>query len=514
MKKIHDSKHYILHNSTAVTITYLFRLVLQFINRPIFLHILGVYYLGLSGVFSSILSVLALSELGIGASIVQALYKPIAHRDYGKVIAYMDLYKKVYRLIALVILVLGLCVLPLLPTLLNTDNLTHETLLIYLLFLANSVTGYLLFSYKRSLLFAHQENYVTVWIDFIIFVILTLSQWLVLLTTKNYLLFLGLSLLSSVISNVIISWIVDKKYPLSGYMKDPLTADEKTHLKRNVIGNLIGKIATVIVFSTDNMLISSFIGVTMVGLYSNYTMVTKNLESLLGQLIGSYNATIGNLIYTRTKEQVYDLFKKCQFLVFALAYIISISFFLLINPFITFLIGSDYLLSNEVIYLLSVYFFVQFYRSPIEMFISAYGLFWEKRRKPLLEALANLVLSLFFLQVCHLGIAGVLLGTILTNVTINSWYDPYILFKHGLQQKLGLYFQRLGQQWLLYFVTLSAMYLLTDTIVISAHLGAIIVAALVLVLTLILILTLFFVKTVEYRWYFALVTSLLRKESK
>ncbi len=432
--------------------------LLQFINRNLFIHFLGIYYLGLNGVFSSILGVLSLAELGVGASIIFALYKPVAKQDHSKIAAYMQLYQKIYRFIALVIFALGLVILPFLKTILQVESLSQEVIAIYLLFLANSVIGYLLFAYKRSLLIVHQETYIISGIEFIILLFTMIIQWGMMALTHHYILILCITILSKILSNVVIAYIVTKRYPMKDVVATPLTQEEKQSLKKNVLGNLAANISFVIVFSTDNILMSSFISVAAVGLYSNYTMITKAFDSLLSQLMSSQNASVGNLIHTSSSEKIYDVFKRYNFLNFALSFIGSLLIFVLINPFITLWIGKDYLLSSQIVLLLSMYVFMQTYRYSGFIFYSAYGLYWESRYKPIVEAVLNLVFSLLFLVVFKWGVSGILVGTICSTLLTNTWFEPYIIFKYGLKRTMKEYIWINIQQWLVYFVTLFGLY--------------------------------------------------------
>ncbi|MTB65145.1 transporter [Streptococcus sp. zg-86] len=446
------------YNSASSLVLFGLRLVVQFVNRSLFIKLLGIYYLGLNGVFSNILGMLSLAELGLGASIVYALYKPIAENNKGKVIAYMNLYSKAYKFIGFIILILGLVVYPFLPAVLQISKLGHEETVIYILFLINSVISYLLFSYKRSLLNAHQENYIVSWLDFALYVMITICQWSAMWLTHNYILVLVLNICSTILSNFLVAFVTNKRHPLKNIIPEPITQAEKNSLKKNVLGNIIGNIATVVVFSTDNILISSFISVTTVGIYSNYTMITNSFNTLLSQVMVSQSASVGNLVHTSNSDKVYDVYKRYQFANFISSYLVSLLIFILINPFIVLWIGKDYLLSTQIVLLLSMYIFLQTYRYSGFILYNAYGLYWESRYKPIVEAVLNLVFSLLFLVVFKWGISGILLGTICSTLLTNTWYEPYIIFKYGLKRTMKEYIWINIQQWLVYFVTLVGLY--------------------------------------------------------
>ncbi|MBK0348155.1 transporter [Aerococcaceae bacterium zg-ZJ1578] len=490
-----------VYNSASSLVLFVFRLVVQFLNRSLFIHLLGIYYLGLNGVFSNILGMLSLAELGLGTSIVYALYKPIADNNKGKIVAYMSLYNKAYKLIGFIILGLGLVVYPFLPAVLQVSKLGYEETVIYVLFLINSVMSYLFFSYKRSLLNAHQENYIISWIDFGLYVVTTVCQWCIMWLTHQYILVLVLTICSTILSNLLVAYIADKRHSLKDIASDPLTHEEKESLKKNVFGNIIGNIATVIVFSTDNILISSFVSVTTVGLYSNYTMITNSFNILQSQLMGSQAATVGNLVHTSNDNKVYEVFKRYNFLNFAISFGISLLIFVLINPFIILWIGKEYLLSSQLVMLLSIYVFMQTYRYAGFIFYSAFGLYWESRHKPIIEAVLNLVFSLLFLVVFKWGISGILLGTICSTLLTNSWFEPYIIFKYGLKRSINEYVWINIQQWLVYFVTLFGLYFLAPQKWFAPNLIGWIQMAILIGGGLILLLLIVFRKNVALRWW-------------
>ncbi|MBO4127286.1 transporter [Streptococcus suis] len=427
--------------NTSVTLgIYGIRLLLQFVNRNIFLHFLGVYYLGLSGVFTNVLGILSLAELGIGASIIYALYKPVSDENWGKAKAYLLLYRKIYRRVAAAILGLGLLMFPFLPQILQIEALTTDLVMIYGLFLVNSVISYLTYGYKRSLLQAYQKNYLLSLLDFSIYVMSLVCQWVILYYTQNYHYFLGTTIASTILSNVAISYLVDKTFPQIHHVDlIAVTAAEKTALKKNVLGNFLGNVAAKAVFSTDNILLSSFVSVASVGLYSNYTIVTGALTNLLSQLLSSNTALVGNMIHRKVSEELYDLFVTIQFLNFILSFILSTLIALLLPPFISLWLGERFLMAPSISLLLAVYVFLETYRYTGFMFYSTYGLYWQSRYKPIAEALINLGLSLLFLQVFNLGLEGILLGTIGSTLLTNAWFEPYVIFKYGLKRSVRSY---------------------------------------------------------------------------
>ncbi|MBR7928202.1 transporter [Aerococcaceae bacterium zg-ZUI334] len=489
------------YNSVSPLILFTMKLIMQFVNRTLFIKYLGIYYLGLNGVFSNVLGMLSLAELGFGISIIYALYKPIAENKKEKVLAYMNLYSKAYKFIAIIIFLIGIVVYPFLPTILQTTSLNFEETCIYFLFLINSIVGYLLFSYKRGLLIANQENYIVSWLEFVLYFLITICQWLVMIFTQNYIFVLILTICYSISSNLLIAFVANKRYSLVNIVPDALTQEEKNSLKKNVLGNILGKISGFVVFSTDNILISTFISVTTVGLYSNYTIITTSFATLINQIMVSQTASVGNLIHTSSSDKVYEVFKRYHFINFAISYIVSILIFVLINPFITIWLGDEYLFKQEVVAILSIYFFMHNYRNAGFIVRDAYGLYWESRYKPIAEAVSNLVFSLLFLVVFKWGISGILLGTICSNLLTNTWYEPYIIFKYGLKMTIKEYIWINIQQWAVYFSTLLGLYFLAPQKWFDPSLLGWLQLAVVLGSSLIVVLLIVFHKDATFRWW-------------
>ncbi len=496
-----------LYNSFSVFFSFLIKTVLQFIIRTFFISYIGVYYLGLDSVFMSVIGILSIAELGIGSSILFALYKVVAQKNSEKTVAYMQLYRKIYKIIAVAILMIGIAVLPFLPHLISI-NLNQEIMLSYFLILVNSCTGYLLFSYKRSLLIANQKTYIISIIELCIYIFTAIVQISGMIIFKSYLFYLATTLSATIITNIIIAYVTDKKYNLQNITADPLTKEEKDVLKKNVVGNFIGNLASVVVFSTDNLLVASLVNVTTVGLFSNYTLITSTFKRLMEQILLSQTASVGNLIHTENNKKIYTIFKKYTFLNFVISTTISALIFILINPFINIWLGEKFLLSKLFSLVLSTYLFVQAYRNVGFVFYSAYGLFWQSRYKPIIEAIANLVISYILAGPLQLGIIGIILGTIFSNILCNTWFEPYIIFKHGIKHSIREYYYTNIIHWMFFAGIMCFLYyinLFTPTNLIAWCIYAII--CFVMILTIVIVA---FFNTTECRWLRLLIQSKIK----
>ncbi|QAS69333.1 transporter [Oenococcus sicerae] len=411
--------------------------VLQFLNRTFFIHFLGSTFLGYNGLFTNVLGTLSLAELGIGTAIIYSLYAPLQSRDEILIIRLMHLFKKIYQIIGISVLILGVAIFPFVNQQIQGQPTTMlEIRIVYFFFLLNSVSGYF-FTYKRSLLDADQKNYKNQ-LNLLVFNTLSsLCQMLTLFLLKSFIAYAAVSVFFTVISNIAISFQVDKEYPyinkqISNYHLDPRTVSS---IKKLTIGNFSNKVGTITAYSTDNILISMFVGIVQVGLYSNYSLIVATLQSLVSRLFSGLTSTIGLLKLDKSKSD-FQIFKKIHFVNVVIALYIFSGLFMLINPFIAAWLGKKFLLSDAIIFLISFNLFLDVYRKTPLTFIDAYGLAWNQRWKSIIESALNLAMSFGLAFFFHLGIFGILLGTTFSVVVFVVWYEPYIVLKYGLGIKL------------------------------------------------------------------------------
>ena len=321
----------------------LFNLILGFVSRTVFIQQLGVVYLGVSGLFSNIFSILSLVELGIGSAIIFSLYKPIAEKDEIKIRTLMNLYAKLYRTIGVTIFILGLSLLPFLKFLIKDQTDITNLSLIFLLYLFDTVISYF-FSYKRSLFNADQKAYINIINDNIYLFLSKIIQISVLIITQSFIVFLLIQILFNFLSNLSISIKAKKSYPyIKSKSRDKLSSEEFKSIKKNIVSIFLLKAGGVVVNGTDNILISSFIGIVWVGIYSNYLLLIGIIQTLINQIFTPMTASIGNLINSKSKERSLEVFYRVYFLNFLIYGFCSICLFILLNPFIKLWIGEEFL---------------------------------------------------------------------------------------------------------------------------------------------------------------------------
>lgn len=395
----------------------LIQILLPFIIKSIMVRTMGFEYLGLSSLFTSILSVLNLTELGVGSALVFSMYKPISEDDRPKICALMNLYKLYYRVIGLVILVLGLLLSPVLPYLV-TGELPEDVNLytLYFLNLASTVLTYWLFSYKNCLLNAHQENNVEYKVTTAVTLFQYAAQIIVLVWVRNYYVYLLVMLACVVIKNCLTALIVDKKYP---YYKayGHINKDEQKMINRRIIDLFTGKIGSVVTNSVDSIVISGFLGLTALSVYSNYYYIFTACVTMVAILFNAVLAGIGNSLLVDSNQKIYDDFKCATLIICWIAGFISCCLMCLFQPFIKWWMGADALLPLSCV----VLFAVEFYFYEIVVLCVTYkdaaGIWHEDRFRPLIGAILNLCLNIVLVK--KMEVAGIILATIISFAVIN-----------------------------------------------------------------------------------------------
>lgn len=413
-------------------------IILGFISRKVFIDNLGTEYLGINGLLTNVLSMMVLIESGIGISIVYNLYKPLAEDDKEKIAALVNLYKKAYKVLAFIMVGISIILYPLLGKLMKTENQISELILVYSIFVIKNVISYLN-AYKWALINADQKGYVLTRNNLIFQVVTTISKIIILITTKNYLLFLLIELFIFIIQNFFNTKGVKRIYPyLNDKINVSLDSETKNNINKNVRAMFLHNIGGYLVFSTDNILISSFINVSTVGLYSNYTMIIGQLSGLLSPVISGIGAGVGNLIATENEEKIYEIFKTTFFISFWIYSFATIFLYNLLEPFINWWIGEGYLLNKFVFLVVLLNFYINGMRSVIGTYKSKAGLFVQDKYMPALEGVVNLVMSLILIK--YLGLVGVFLGTTISTLIIPFWNQPRIVYKELLKKSVSKYF--------------------------------------------------------------------------
>ena len=446
-----------LKNIFSSFYTYFLNIILQFLNRTIFLAYLSIDYLGINGLFSNLISMLNLAELGIAGAMVYALYKPLAEQDTDRIKSLMYLYKKLYSFVGIFVLFVGFLITPFLGFFINGNSSNIKYLKFYfILYVVDTGISYFL-SFKRSIIICAQKQYIINRITIIRIILTNVFQIIILIFTRSYALYLLVKIFCTLIENIIVTLTANHKYP---FLKEKANMPSKKDVKeisKNIMAMSMHKIGTVVVFSTDNLIITRFVSLAATGIYSNYTLIINALNSIIGQFFQSVTASVGNLIAKENKESehVYQVFRNILFINFIVYLIISIGIFFSINSFICFWVGKKYVLDKLTILCIVLSFYTLGMRKTIMMFKDADGLFWNDRYKPILEAFFNLFFSIPL--AIHFGIAGTLMGTIITNVFVAGVIETYVTYKYLFRKKIKNYYVIQIKYFLTLFFLLSIL---------------------------------------------------------
>ncbi len=399
-----------------------------FVIRTLVINELGANYLGLSGLYVSILQVLNMAELGISSAIVFSLYRPLAEKDKNTVCALMALYRKLYRYIGLGILTVGLCVTPFLSHIIKGDVPNDINIyLLFLLYLANTSLSYLLYAYKSSLLTADQRSDIVNKVQMAIMLLQYILQIAVLIIFKDYYVYYILTPICTCLYNVCLSRIVDYTYPEykpSGNLPETIVKD----LKQRVKGVLIGKICMVSRSAISSILLSAMMGLVTVAVYSNYFLIITSLSSFTTVFITAMSASVGNSMVTESEKKNYQDFQKFTFLYAWITGIFSVCLLCLYQPFMLLWVGRDLMLPFQLVVAFSIFYFIQTSGDIKSVYMNAKGLWWENRYRTILESIFNLIFSWLFIH--WLGVLGAVIGPMLSLLIFNFGMSTTIMYKY------------------------------------------------------------------------------------
>lgn len=399
-----------------------------FITKMVIQHILGAHYLGLDSLFTSILSVLSLSELGFSTAIVASMYKPVAEGDNTTINALLNFYRFIYRIIGFVILVLGLVLIPFLPYFIKGDypkdiNLTF----LYCLYLFNSVLSYFLYAYLNSLIIVYQRSDISSIRNSITRLLLFLLRIAVLYIFKNYYYYVLLMPLFTIIENIWIAVVVKKLFPQ--YKCDGKPSKELIHsLKKQVVGTFINKACGISRNSFDSICISAFAGLTITAQYSNYFYISNSITGLLMIFYTSIIGGVGNHVATKKPKDNFDELQKLDFIYLSISGWCAAFLLCLYQPFMCLWMGKSMLLSNTTVFLFVLYFYVLKLGDIRYMYTETNGLFWEQRWKSICETISNLILNIILGKL--FGVNGVIIATLISLIFINYIWGTRITFKY------------------------------------------------------------------------------------
>lgn len=436
-----------VRNIAFGSVNRMINIILPFITRTVILYVMGTQYLGLSSLFSSILSFLSLTELGIGSAMVYSMYKPIAENDHATVNALLNLYRRLYRIIGLVILVIGLLLMPFLKILVP-EELPPEINLyaLYLIYLFNSVLSYWLFAYKNALLQAYQRDDINSKIASAMTPISYAVMLLCLFLTKNYYAYVIWLPVFTVLTNILRFILVDRIFP-DMKPKGEVTAELKRSIFKKTTALIGTKLNTVVLHAADNMVMSAFLGLTAVTMYGNYFYIISAVTGFTGIVYASMTAGLGNSLQTESLDTNYRNFEKFSFINSWMVGWCSVCLVCLYQPFMRIWVGEKLMFPFYVVLELGLYFYIYQIRKISVVYKDAAGIWWEDRFRPYVCMVVNVVLNIGMVQV--IGISGVILSTVFSLFISIPW-ENYTIFRYVFHRGSKAYYGKMA----LNFVTM------------------------------------------------------------
>lgn len=413
------------------------QMLFQFISRTLIVNVLGEEYLGLSSLFASILTVLNITDLGFTASIVFFMYKPLSDGDEDKVCALLAYLRKIYKIVGSVILFVGLSILPLIPKIIKGDIPQSVNIyILYCLYLVNTAISYFLFAHKTALLTAIQRLDLTKMANTVIIVVQYVLQVIALIYFRNYYLFVGAMIIGSALLNIFTAYICKRKYP-QYECRGELDNETKQNIIIKVKGLLICNISIVTYKTLDSIVISHFIGLASVAIYSNYITIYNTVNSMVVMIRSSMQSSVGDSVASESVEKNLKDMKLWQFLFSIMATWCMACLICLYQPFMKVWMGNNMLLPFVDVILIGIWFFIDVVQQAYYMYLSGTGLWNEMKYSYIFNTCCNLVMNIFLGKV--FGITGIIMASLITCIISGTFWQCILLFKHYYRQSAKKY---------------------------------------------------------------------------
>lgn len=389
-------------------------ILLGFIVRYFFVKELTYELLGYEGLFSNILGILSLVEMGMGTAISFSLYEPIHKKNIPLISALVKLYKKVYIILGCSIFILSMLLTPFLGYIINDNQVPIEYIQKAFIIYSLGVAITYFCSYKRTIIFALQRNYIVLIVDIVCKIVTNVTQIILLIKCQNYLLYLIVQLAGNFIPNLIISYICDRKDVYDKKTKYVLDKGYKRELLIKVKDLAVTNFASKAVYSTDNILISIILGAKDLSKNANYSMIILAVQSVISSILGGASASIGDLLVENESEKKKRIFNQYSYLYFLVAGFCTVSFYFLVDPFISIWVGKKYLFSDITNFILSINMYLYLIQQPVWTFQNMGGLYSKYKYVSVIQVFINLAASIIFGNL--FGVVGIFIGTTLCNI--------------------------------------------------------------------------------------------------
>ena len=399
---------------------------------------------GLNSLYLSIIGVLSVAELGLGTAIAFSMYKPIVEGNVDQVAALYHLFRKMYLLIGAVIMTMGILLMPFLHYFARDYAQLNVNLYITFFIMLLSVVLTYLFSAKLALFNAYKNNYITTAVTSGGNLFQYILQILVLFLYRTFTAYLICRVVTALIQWVVTNILASKTYAPILSLRAKVDSATKTELRKSIKAMFMHKAGYVLVNSVDSIVISAFVGVVSLGVYSNYITILTSMTGILGLIFTSLTSVIGHLYVENTKERASEYCRMFHLINFGLGILFFLGCYAVIDDMVAILFSPDLIVSRSVCFTIVLNYFIQFMRQTVLVFRDATGTFYHDRWKPIVEGIVNVVFSVLLVKL--IGIAGVIVATIMTNLCICHIIEPYVLFKNAFHQSpRRYYFQNFGE---------------------------------------------------------------------
>ena len=409
--------------------SYVLYTVISFALRAVFIKTLGEIYLGISGLFSNVLTLLSFAELGVEQAVAFHLYKPLAQNNKEKVASLMLLYRTAYRIIGTFVIVAGLVVIPFFGFIIKEKpDISENLIVIYLFYLLNTGLSYF-FSYKQTLISAAQKSYIISGYGIVFKFLSVIFQAAVLLAFKSFYGYLAVQLVMMITQNIMLAVKANRMFPeINGKNIKKLDSEERKEIFSGIRDLLVYKIGIMLMNGTDNIIITRIISLSAVGFADNYRMIITAISAVVDQIPKAVTASVGNLNATSDKERKYSVYKLMVFICGWIYGFCASGVFIFGSSFVELMFGEKWVLEPITVFALASTFYVSSLHSPTSTYRVTSGAFVHGKYVALISAVMNVVLSVILGK--YIGLSGVFFATTITRISSYGAVDTYVVYKY------------------------------------------------------------------------------------